>query len=443
MGSTGGSSGMSLSLNSLLNSYLNETSPLRQFFWRKERQAGGVSYPIPLKEQYVDFLRVILGLHIIEREHLDYVEELEIETSYPYNFFSIVERLESLFYLLSNLKTKLRVGPRSSRSIWKKLDQHFNYQKVVLFSGGLDSLFGALKLSRNYRIILAHCITNQIIFNKVLTLSNMPELQKSLLYCCDARTKESKGRISETRGLLFLSFAYAVAASLDLRSIVFCENGSQMLDVMLGSLVYPNKPATKNTNLMYINEIENIFSSFDDKEFKIECPFKNMTKAEMLNPLKDRIKFEDTFSCFSTRYRTGMCEICWNCFIRRLSLLAIDVIEEDNTYEINPFEFIYELSQKKSYKKATNILYHLLRFYNKVIMMDSFAHNEIEINARDYFGDPISLAIRFATDTFLGVMKLSQGIDEGRLSALGKKARELLNKIDEKTLMERKEKFQS
>ena len=430
---------MSLDLNSLLNNYLVETSPLRQFFWRKERQAGGTSYPIPIKEQYVDFLKVILGLHIIERERLDYVKELKITTSYPYNFFSIVSKLESLFFLLSNLKMKLRVVPKSSRCIWKKLDEDFPYQKVVLFSSGLDSLCGALELSEDYKVVLAHCITNQVIFSKILKLANMPHLQRSILYCCNARTKETTGGISETRGLLFLSFAYAIAASLDLKSIVFCENGSQMLDVMLGPLVYPNKPATKNTNLMYIEKIEDIFSSFNNSEFKIEYPYKDMTKAEMLNSFKDRIRFEDTFSCFSTRYRTAMCGICWNCFIRRVSMLAIDVEEEYNTYETNPFEFVYEMSQKESYKNEMNILYHLLRFYYKIATMDSSAQDEVRISTRDYFGNSISLVTRFAKDIFLGVMKLLQTTDEARLNPLGKKAKELLDQIDERTLMERKE----
>jgi len=430
---------MSLNLDSLLATYDVVKSPLRQMFWRKERQAEGISYPIPIKQQYVDFMKAILGLHLIEMEHLDHVKELEIRTSYPYNFYPITDKLESLFFLLSNHKIRLKINPSRSHYSWKRFDDCCPYQKIVLFSGGLDSLCGALDLSRNHRIVLSHCITNQFVFGRVLKLANVSAFSKSVLYCCDARTKRTTGGMSETRGLLFLSFAYAIAASLQLRSVVFCENGSQMLDVMLGSLTYPNKQATKNTNLNYIKRIEDIFSGYDDKEFRIECPYKDMTKAEMLAPFKGAMSLEDTFSCFTTRFGTAMCGICYNCFIRRCSLLAIGVKEGDKAYEINPLEFDPTVAGKKSYMDTTDILVHLLRFYHKILVSDAAALSEVEINSRDYFKDPYDLATRFACDIFLGVKALLQTTSPHGLNALGKKANELLNQIDKKTLQERKE----
>ena len=429
---------MSLNLNSLLNEYLAETSPLRQFSWRKERKADGISYPIPLKEQYIDFLRLILGLHLIEMGHLEYVKELRMETSYPYNFFSIVNDCESLFYLLANMKIKLKIIPSSSRHNWRKIDEGSSYHEIVPFSGGLDSLCGALTLSKHSGIILSHCKTNLFIFSKVLKLSNMNSFKRSVLYCMDATSKTPIAGVSDTRGLLFLSFAYAIAASLDLRSVTFCENGSQMLDVMLGSLVYPNKPATKNTNPVYIHKIESIFSSFYNKTFKIECPFKDVTKAEMLLPLKNEIRFEDTFSCFSPRARAAMCGECYNCFVRRLSLLAINVAEKNSSYEVNPFTITHEINREGSAPSA-NILFHFLRFYSQVLMRNPSAINEIEVSSRGYFRDPLDLATRFAEDVFLGVTELLSSIDENQLNALGKKARELLDKLDKKALEERKE----
>jgi 7-cyano-7-deazaguanine synthase in queuosine biosynthesis len=430
---------MSLNLNSLLRRYGIETSPLSQFFWRKERRAEGVSYPIPLKQQYVDFLKVVLGLHLIEMEHIDYVKEIEIETSYPYSFYSIVDKLASLFYILSDMKVKFRVISTRTRSHWQRLDEHSSYEKIIPFSGGLDSLCGALKLCKSYKVILAHSVTNQVIFNRVLELSSQASLQRSILYCCDARTKSTTGGISETRGFLFLSFAYAVAASLGLRSLVFCENGSQMLDVMLGSLIYPNKQATKNTNLIYVNRIEEIFSDFDDERFRIESPFKDMTKAEILIPFKNIIRFDKVFSCFSTRGRTAMCGICYNCFIRRVSLLAIDVNEKGSSYEANPFRFDSEMSKKQGYMETMDIIFHLVRFYHKILMNDPVAMNEIRMSARDYFTDPMDLATRFAKDIFLGIMKLLSTMEENQLNALGKKAEELLNQLDKATLLARKE----
>lgn len=338
---------------------------------------------------------------------------------------------------MSGHEVKLRLTPSISRFSWERLDELFFGNKIVLFSGGLDSLCGALSFSKSFNVILSHCITNQVVFNRVLKQSNMASLRKTLLYCSNARTRLTTGGISETRGLLFLSSAYAVAASLGLRSVAYCENGSQMLDVMLGSLTYPNKQATKNTNLIYVEKIEDIFANFDSKVFTIELPFKDVTRAEMLAPFKNAIPFEDTFSCFTTRFRTGMCGICYNCFVRRTSLQAIGAREGGNVYEMNPFRD--ELSEKKSHSDTMDILFHLLRFYSKILAEDTSALDEIRMNSRQYFADPIGLATRFAEDIFVGVMKMLQQIDERQLNALGKKAKELLSKIDKATLTERAE----
>lgn len=88
---------MSLNLDSLLHTYGVEMSPVRQFFWRKERQAEGLSYPLPIKQQYLDFFKVVLGLHIIEMERLYQIKEIEVETSFPENFYPVVDKLASLF----------------------------------------------------------------------------------------------------------------------------------------------------------------------------------------------------------------------------------------------------------------------------------------------------------------------------------------------------------
>ena len=429
---------MSLSLNSLLSEYIINWVPSKRYFWQKEKETDGLRYPIPVEPQYLDLFKLVLGLHIIEIDQLSRnIGELVIETAFPDNFNSIVERMQSLFTHLTNSRIKLKVVPCSFRVARQKLLEGSSYRRAVLFSGGLDSLCGAIKLSEQYPAILTHCRTNQVIFHKVLELSRVPLLSWSPLFCIDAMTKSKTGGISNTRGLLFLSSAYAIAASLGIESIVFCENGSQMLDVMLGSLVYPNKPATKNTNPIFVDRIEELFSLFNNKEIRIERPFQQYTKAEILQGFKNQINFEKTFSCFSTRGRSTMCGICYNCFVRRMALLAIDVKESPSTYEKNPFETINREEQTASYEERLRILLHFLRYYAKVLKKDSSALEELEVNARDYFEDPTDLAIRSAKEIFLGVARSLERIEQGKLNPLGKKAKELLNQIDKQLLTER------
>jgi len=431
---------MSLNLNSLLNEYNVELSLSSRYFWQKEKQTDGLRYPLPINSKYVDLMKLVLGLYIIEIDQLNKVaKELVVETSFAGDFSLITDRLQSLFFYLTGTRIIIKIIPCSLKGTLERLDESSHYSKLVLFSGGLDSLCGAIKSAKQDPTILVHCKTNQVIFHKILGLSQVTSLKRSPLFCFDAITKSLAGGTSNTRGLLFLSSAYTIAASLGIKTILFCENGSQMLDVMLGSLIYPNKPATKNTNPIYLNYIEELFSLFDKKDVRIERPFQELTKAEILYPLKSQIKFEQTFSCFTTRGRAAMCGICYNCFLRRMFLSAINVEEDVNTYDQHPFALVEKEEQTRSYEERLRVIVHLLRNYAKILKKDPAVLDEVKLSARDFFEDPIDLATRTAKDIYLGVMKALKTVGNNKWNALGTKANKLLNQIDKQMLEEREE----
>jgi 7-cyano-7-deazaguanine synthase in queuosine biosynthesis len=431
---------MSLNLKSLLNKYNVETSLAGRYFWQKDKQTEGLSYPLFVKSEYLDLIKLILGLHIIETDRLDRtIEELIIETAFPYNFFSISDQLQSLFFHLTGYRIRLRIVPCSAKVESTQLSKGASFKNAVLFSGGIDSLCGSVQFTEQHPTPLIHCQTNQVVYHKTLELSRMTPLHRSPLFCLNAMTKSTIGGHSNTRGLLFLSFAYSVAASLGIESVEFCENGAQMLDVMLGPLVYPNKPATKNTNPIYIDMIEKLLSSFGENSVRIERPFQEYTKAEMLARFRYQFMLPHTFSCFTTRGKSAMCGICYNCFMRRMTILAATQQPDKSTYEKHPFELIGQQEQTESYERNIRILICVLRHYAGILNEDSSSLNEVELSARHYFSDPINLATRFAKDIFLGVMKSLEVVREDKLNPLGKKAKELLAQVDKKLLIDRHE----
>jgi 7-cyano-7-deazaguanine synthase in queuosine biosynthesis len=431
---------MSLSLHSLLDKYGVNPTLSGRYVWQKDKEAHGIEYPLPIRQEYLDLMKLVLGLHIIETDRLGNIAtQLILETSFPDYFLPIIDQLQSLFLHLTDYRIELKVVPSRFKAKPKRLDEGSHYKKAVLFSSGLDSLCGAIEFSKQYATALTHCQTNQVVFHKTLELSKMQQLNRSPLFCFNAMTKSTAGGMSNTRGLLFLSFAYSVVASLGMESVMFCENGSQMLDVMASSLVYPNKPATKNTNPVYTEAIERVLSSFGDKSIRIERPYQEFTRSEIIAPLKNHIRFEQTFSCFTTRGKTAMCGICYNCFIRRMSLLALGIKENIRTYEKHPFELASVEEQSESYQSSLRISLHVLRHYAKILNEDLATLDEVKLYARDYFKNPIDLAMRSAKDVFLGVMRSLETVEDAKLNQLGKKAKELLNQIDKSLLIDRGE----
>jgi len=422
-------------VNSLLKAY-NLADPSRLFFWLRAKDSKGTHFPLAVDELYSDFFRTIVALHIIE---LDWPEErtLIVETNFEKEFCSIVDDLESIFRYLTKNPIEIRVQGKPRQGEQGGLDERPMRATLTLFSAGLDSMCCAAKLkAENRRPILIHIITDNITFHGVQEISKSRFFEQFDLFCIDATTKALRGGFSNTRGLVFYSAAYAIAASLGSRSITLGENGSQMLDIMLGQNVYYNSQSTKNTNPDFILKCQGLFSTLDEKEFHIECAFKDATRAEVLAQFFNKIPWEKSWSCFTRRGRSQMCGLCYNCFVRRMSMLAAGIEENAKTYENNPF-LIRPSPVTEGYKKKENIIYYLLTFYANVLTNDVNAKSKLEILTGNFFKDPVELATRFAQDIYLAILTWSSRVNEIDLSGIGKKAVELLGKLPTEDLYQR------
>ena len=212
----------------------------------------------------------------------------------------------------------------------------------------------------------------------------------------------------------------------------FCENGGQLLDVMLGSNVYMHSRATKNTNLRYLTIVNKLLNKFDENKFTINYLFKNNTKSEIIAEWIPEELMLSTWSCYNLR-RTKMCGTCWNCFITYMSALAAGINEKYLIFEVNP---LTDSIDSDVYLNNQNIIYDLLVFYEKVINNEKNTHNILdEFNI--YFTNPYELAKNFGLDIFLGVKTLLK--KEKQRNGLGIKAESLLKRIDKKDLEDRQE----
>lgn len=424
-----------LRMNSLLKRY-DLANPSRLFFWLKGKDSESTRFPLPIKEFYVDFLRTMVALHIIE---LDWPNErtLIVETNFEKEFRSIAGRLESIFHYLTNHPIEIRIESQPRQGRQGTLEEPPLDGTLTLFSAGLDSMCCAAKLNaENKRPILTHIITEWTTFHDVQEISKSRFFRRSDFFCVDATTKALKGGFSNTRGLVFYSAAYAIAASLGLRSFSLGENGSQMLDIMLGQDVYYNSQSTMNTNPNFIMKCQSLFSAFDEKRFNIECIFKNMTRAEAIATFSNQIPWKQSWSCFTRRGRSQMCGLCYNCFVRRMSILAAGIEEDAGAYENNPF-LIGPSLVGEEYKRKEDIIYYLLTFYAKVLRNDAEAKSKLELLTGEFFKDPVELATRFGLDIYLAVLKSSSTLNRIDLSGIGRKAIELLKKSPIETLRQR------
>jgi len=391
----------------------------------------------PLEEKHRDLLSLIMSLRYVEcQEPLE--RKLVLKTRFVNEFKHIKEKLEKLFLQLTGRPIELvfRLSRAAgSQAVLNNLEP----QDPILFSGGVDSISGAIKIiSQNPKGVLLHINSSKSIFGKVRKILVDDFFNKTYTYCIDARIKSRRDRsfFSNTRGLLFLTAGYVISKVLKSEKLVFCENGAQMLDIMLGSLAYNNATATKNTNIKYLKAIEDLFSHFEDRRFFVEYPLANRTKAESISEYLVDDLLSKSWSCYSSRNRSKMCGSCWNCFVTKMSALAAG-FSESLDFETNPLK---EILTSNTFLDNQRILYNMMVFYQKVINEDAKALEEIS-RYEDVFTNSLDLATRFGLDLFLGISSSLSRIKNK--NGLGRKADELLSRIDPSLILERKEFLES
>jgi 7-cyano-7-deazaguanine synthase in queuosine biosynthesis len=391
------------------------------------------SAKFPLEEQHRDLLSLIMSLHYIEcQEPLE--RKLVLETRFVDCFKTIKEDLEKLFLLLTgkSIELILRLAPaKGSQTVLNESKSEY----PILFSGGVDSISGAIKvLSQNSKGILLHINSSKSIFGKVRKVIADEAFNKNLTYCINARIKAKRHRsfLSNTRGLLFLTAGYVVSKLLHCEKVVFCENGAQMLDIMMGSLAYDNAVTTLNTNPKYLQAINRLLCDFEGTRFTVDYTLKNKTKSEAISEFLNKGLLQKSWSCYSTRMRSEMCGSCWNCFTTSMSSVAAGY-PGILSFEVDPLS---EMLDSTFFSDNQRILYNMLVFYSKVINQDKKVLAELE-NYEDVFSDPTELATRFGLDLYLGISNcLSK---DSRKNGLGRKAGELLSGIDNSLLLDRRE----
>lgn len=386
----------------------------------------------PISEKYRDLLHLIMTIHFIETQNTK-ITDIKLDTFYTDEFLKIKKDMEILIGILTNRDINIIIENKKQTGTQRTLDTTHETGGSILFSGGVDSICGSLKLLDEKSNYLIHVPSSKTVFGKVRkTLSN-PFYNNITTYCINPRIKSDRDRtaISDTRGLLFLTAGYVMSKSLNRNVEYFCENGGQLLDVMLGNEVYVHSRATKNTNLRYLKLIEGFLNKFEPG-INIEYPFKNKTKAEIISQYMSDKLFESSWSCYNLRQST-QCGACWNCFITKMSAIASEISVNENMFKNDPLRHTIDSAV---FKSNQNIIYDLLVFYESIINEKKDSKDVLRYYS-EFFEDPIELATNFGLDIYLGVRKNLEY--KGQLNGLGKKSLELLEKIDKSKLSDRQE----
>jgi 7-cyano-7-deazaguanine synthase in queuosine biosynthesis len=214
--------------------------------------------------------------------------------------------------------------------------------EVILFSGGLDSLAGAIEeiFNQNKKVALVSHRSVAKIYSKqkdlISEINN--RCSKKMTYHVPIWIQKMGWKESDTsqrsRSFLYASIAATVAAMFNKDRIRFYENGITSINLPIAEQVIGAR-ATRTTHPKAIDGFSNLFSLLTQKKFHVETPFQWKTKTDIIELIKnaghaDLIKH--SVSCSHVFQMTKLhshCGSCSQCIDRRLATIAAGCEEHD------------------------------------------------------------------------------------------------------------------
>ncbi len=220
---------------------------------------------------------------------------------------------------------------------------------IMLFSGGIDSLAGAvrrLEQTNDHVCLVSH-------LSQVGTIRT----QRAL---ADALKRDFPGRVSSyqfrthlqgvrpreetqrSRPFLYGSIAFALAMAFGRNRFYICENGVTSLNFARREDLF-NARASRTTHPQTVGRLVSLFSVIAEEPFTIDSPFLWHTKSDVVEFLKESGHghlLPSSVSCSHT-YNSGPnathCGECFQCLDRRIGIYgaSADGLDNETLYAAN------------------------------------------------------------------------------------------------------------
>jgi hypothetical protein len=208
-------------------------------------------------------------------------------------------------------------------------------QQVIMFSGGLDSLAGAVEEAVRYKrrlMLVNHRPTDKL--NNVhrrleaLLAAKAGSFAPSHLHVRINKNSDlNKNYTQRTRSFLYVALGATVARMLGQQSVRFYENGVVSLNLPVCAQVLGSR-ATRTTHPRVLQDYGKLLTVIAGDSFTVENPFIWETKGEIIERILKADCSEliaETVSCahtFSFSTEHPHCGTCSQCIDRRFGVVA-------------------------------------------------------------------------------------------------------------------------
>jgi len=239
---------------------------------------------------------------------------------------------------------------------------------IMLFSGGLDSLAGAVERLNQYpdrRL----CLVNHMSNNRTIKAQKLlvKELKKKfndriIQYTFECRFKNlsSRDETQRTRMFLFSAIAFAISNFYGKNEFFVYENGVTSINLPKQTDLI-NARASRTTHPKTMGLLKVFYQQFDC-DFRIQTPFQKSTKEDIVRKLikyKEEELIKLSVSCSSSRNVHEIqphCGFCSQCIDRRFATYAAGIADDyDDTYAVSaPYD---ELNPEANQRVSSTLMF--------------------------------------------------------------------------------------
>lgn len=253
----------------------------------------------------------------------------------------------------------------------KKEDWPFyGVDRVLMFSGGLDSLAGALETAKNTGklVLVSHRAVTTMnkrlreLVDKIRQTYNSAQVLHIPVW---VNKDKNLGRepTQRTRSFLFSALGAVVAESIKAGGVSFFENGVVSLNLPVADEVIRAR-ASRTTHPYVLDLFSKLYSLITERKFIVDNPFLFKTKAEVITTISENNGdhlISQTCSCAHQWYKSKNqwhCGTCSQCIDRRIAIIATN--QENNDPEIDYVSDVFTGSRQDGYEKnmAVNYVRH-------------------------------------------------------------------------------------
>lgn len=270
----------------------------------------------------------------------------------------------------------------------------YNAERVLMFSGGLDSLAGAVEMAAKGEnlVLVSHrpiATMDKRLRKLVAELQAAYPVQiRHIPVWINKDGALGREATQRTRSFLFSALGTVVAQSMQAEGVRFFENGVVSLNFPVADEVLRAR-ASRTTHPRALNLFAQLYSLVTERDFKVDNPYLFKTKADVISTITENggsrlIPY--TCSCAHQRFKPRTqwhCGTCSQCIDRRIAIYASGCEEYD--FEADYETDVFTGRRKEGYEKniAVDYVRHALE-------LDRMSEDEMASR----FNTEISRAIR-------------------------------------------------